>query len=193
MLRGGHSWRSLAEMVTSFPTKICMVKSLPVRCLFRFSPPDRASRQTRRFATIPRRRRGSAPPALRCEGSRDVSIERPRGVAARLLLSSMRGQLAPRHGLRRSPTKRKPTSTVKLRIDLAYLSSDPKCSDALPLRLRAACVPHTLHPTDEFDAPSVRNDTKPENTRVQPPQGVPTSHLTNTEPAYLDASMCVRA
>ena len=48
----GHSWRSLAEMVTSFPTKICMVKSLPVRCRFRFSPPDRASRASRRFATI---------------------------------------------------------------------------------------------------------------------------------------------
>ena len=26
MLREGHSWRSLAEMVTSFPTKICMVE-----------------------------------------------------------------------------------------------------------------------------------------------------------------------
>src|SRR5271163_440880 len=29
----------------------CAVKSLPVRCLFRFSPPDRASRLSRRFAT----------------------------------------------------------------------------------------------------------------------------------------------
>ena len=25
-ISGGHSWRSLAEMVTSFPTKICMVE-----------------------------------------------------------------------------------------------------------------------------------------------------------------------
>jgi hypothetical protein len=66
---------------------------------------------------------------------------------------------------------RKPTSTAELRIDLAYLSSDLKYSNALPLRLRAACVPHALHPTDEFDAPSVRKDTQPENTRVQPSQG----------------------
>jgi hypothetical protein len=88
------------------------------------------------------------------------------------------------------------TSTAKLRIDLVHLSSDPKCSNALlssPLRLRAACVPHALHPTDEFDAPSVRKDTQPENIRVQPPQGVPTSHLANIEPAQLDACVCVRA
>jgi hypothetical protein len=32
--------------------KLGRVKSLPVRCLFRFSPPDRASRLSRRFATI---------------------------------------------------------------------------------------------------------------------------------------------
>ena len=62
-----------------------------------------------------------------------------------------------------------------------------------PLRLRAACVPHALHPTDEFDAPSVRKDMKPENTRVQPPQGVPTLYLANIELAHLDACVCVRA
>ena len=93
---------------------------------------------------------------------------------------------------RRSPVKRKPTSTAELRIDLAYLSSDLKYPNALPLRLLAACVSHALHPTDEFDRPSVRKDTQPENTRVQPPQGVPTSHLANIEPA-LDAYVCVRA
>jgi hypothetical protein len=60
------------------------------------------------------------------------------------------------------------------RVSLAHLSSDPKYSNALPLRLRAACVPHALRPTDEFDAPSVRKDTQPESTRMQPPQGVPT-------------------
>jgi hypothetical protein len=61
--------------------------------------------------------------------------------------------------------RKEPTSTAKLRVDLFHLSSDPKYSNALPsspLRLRAACVPHTLHPTDEFDAPSVRKDTQPE-------------------------------
>ena len=71
--------------------------------------------------------------------------------------------------------RKEPTSTAKLRIDLVHLSSDLKYSTALPsspLRLRAACVPHALHPTDEFDAPSVRKDTQPENTRVQPPQGL---------------------
>jgi hypothetical protein len=88
---------------------------------------------------------------------------------------------------------RKPTSTAELRIDLAYLSSDLKYSNALPLRLRAACVSHALHPTDEFDAPSVRKDTQPKNTRVQPPQGVPTFYLANVEPARLDACVCVRA
>lgn len=31
---------------------VCWVKSLPVCCLFRFSPPDRASRRSRRFATL---------------------------------------------------------------------------------------------------------------------------------------------
>jgi hypothetical protein len=76
-------------------------------------------------------------------------------------------------GAHQTPRK-EPTSTTKLRIDLVYLSSGPKYSNALPsspLRLRAACVPHTLHPTDEFDAPSVRKDAQPENIRVQPPQG----------------------
>jgi hypothetical protein len=67
---------------------------------------------------------------------------------------------------RRSPIKRKPTSTTELRIDLVHLSSDLKYSNALPLRLRAACVPHALHPTDEFDPPSVRKNTQPENERV---------------------------
>jgi hypothetical protein len=39
------------------------------------------------------------------------------------------------------------------------------------LSLRAASTLHVLHPTDKFDAPSCRKHTKPENTRVQPPQG----------------------
>ena len=92
--------------------------------------------------------------------------------------------------------RRGPASTAELRIDPAHLSSGPRCSDALPsspLRLRAACVPHALHPTDKFDAPSVREDTQPENIRVQPPQGVPTSHLAKIEPAHLDACVRVRA
>ena len=57
---------------------------------------------------------------------------------------------------RRSLVKRKPTSTTELRIGLAHLSSDLKYSNALPLRLRVACVPYALRPTDEFDAPSVQ-------------------------------------
>jgi hypothetical protein len=92
--------------------------------------------------------------------------------------------------------RKKPTSAAELRIDLAYLSRGPKHSSTFPsslLRLRAACVPHAFHPTDEFDAPSVRKDTKPENIRVQPPQGAPTFRLTNIEPACLDACVCVRA
>jgi len=89
-----------------------------------------------------------------------------------------------------SPVKRKPTNTAELRIDLAYLSSDLKYSNALSLRLRAACVSHWLYPTDEFDAPSVRKDTQPETARVQPPQGVPTFYLANVEPAQLDAHVC---
>jgi hypothetical protein len=52
-----------------------------------------------------------------------VSIERLRGVA--------------RYNPKRSPTKRKPTSTAKLRVDVAHLSSDLRYSNALPLRLRA--------------------------------------------------------
>jgi hypothetical protein len=48
-------------------------------------------------------------------------------------------------------------------------------------------------PMDEFDAPSVRKDAQPKNTGVQPPQGVPTSHLANIEPAHLDVCVCVRA
>jgi hypothetical protein len=98
-------------------------------------------------------------------------------------------------GAHQTPRK-EPTSTANLRIDLAHLSSNPKYSNALPsspLRFRAAGVPHALHPTDEFDAPSVRKDTQPENTRVEPPQGVPTFHLANIEPAHLDACVRVRA
>jgi hypothetical protein len=87
------------------------------------------------------------------------------------------------------PPGKGPLSTAKLRIDLVHL---PERSKVLKrsfslLRLRAACVPHALYPTDEFDAPSHRKDTKPENTRVQPSQGVPTFHLANIEPAHLDA------
>jgi hypothetical protein len=104
-----------------------------------------------------------------------------------------RGRFAAREAEMYPSTRRKPTSTAKLRIDLAYLPSDLRYSDALPLRLRAACAPYALHPIDEFDAPSVRKDAQPENTRVQPPQGVPTSHLVNIEPAHLDACVCVRA
>jgi hypothetical protein len=73
---------------------------------------------------------------------------------------------------KRSSIKKQPTSTAELRIDLAYLSSDPKYSNALPLRLRAAYVPPALHPTDEFNRPSIHKNTQPENTRVQPPQEV---------------------
>jgi hypothetical protein len=104
----------------------------------------------------------------------EALIERPRGVTARCSIRSlMRG----RHTLRQSEAltdKRKPTSIAKLRIDLAYLSSDLKYSNALPLRLRAACALHALYPINKFDAPFVRSDTEPENIRVQPPQGVPT-------------------
>jgi hypothetical protein len=92
-----------------------------------------------------------------------------------------------------STDKEEATSTAKLRIDLAYLTSDLRYSDALPLRSRIACALYALHPIDEFDAPSVRKDTQPKNIRVQPPQGVPTSHLANIEPAHLDACVCVRA
>jgi hypothetical protein len=58
------------------------------------------------------------------------------------------------------------------------------------LRLRAACVSCALYSTDEFDAPSVRKDTKPENIRMRPSQGVPTFRIANIESACLDA--CVR-
>jgi hypothetical protein len=96
----------------------------------------------------------------------EALIERLRGVAARC---SIRSLIRGRHALRQSEAlidKRKPTSVAKLRIDLAYLSSDPRYSNAFPLRLRAACAPHALHPVNEFDALSVRNNTKPRNTRV---------------------------
>ena len=89
--------------------------------------------------------------------------------------------------------RKEPTSTAKLRIDPVHLSSDPKYSSALsslPLRLRAACVPHVLHPTDEFEPPSVRKDTQSENTRVQPSQGPLRS--TSRIPSLL-TSMRVRA
>jgi hypothetical protein len=99
----------------------------------------------------------------------EALIERLRDVAVRC---SIRSLIRGRHALGQSEAltdKRKPTSIAKLRIDLAYLLSDPKYSNTLPLRLRAACAPHALHPVNEFDAPSVRNNTKPRNTRVQPP------------------------
>jgi hypothetical protein len=59
-----------------------------------------------------------------------------------------------------------------------------------PLNLRAASASHVLHPTDKFDAPSGQKDTKPENIRVQPPQGVPAStHEYRDSPPRV----CVRA
>jgi hypothetical protein len=67
---------------------------------------------------------------------------------------------------RRSPIKRKPAGTTELRIDLTHLSSDLRYLNALPLRLGVACVPYALHLTNEFDAPSVRKNTQPENERV---------------------------
>ena len=88
---------------------------------------------------------------------------------SRVTRDQYRGRFAAREAEMCPPIRRKPTSTAKLRIDLAYLPSDLKYSDALPLRLRAACVPYALHPTDEFDAPSVRKDAQPKNTRMQPP------------------------
>jgi hypothetical protein len=98
----------------------------------------------------------------------EALIELPRGVAARyLILSLMRG----RHALRQFEAltdKRKPTSIAKLRIDLAYLSSDLKYSNALFLRLRAACALYALYPIDKFNALFVRSDIEPENIRVQP-------------------------
>ena len=57
--------------------------------------------------------------------------------------------------------------TTELRIDLAHLSSDLKYPNALPLRLRAACVPYARHPTNEFDAPSVRKNTQSENAQPE--------------------------
>jgi hypothetical protein len=123
----------------------------------------------------------------------EALIEQLRGVTTRC---SIRSLIRGRHTLEQSEAlidKRKSASMAKLRIDFVYLLSGPKYSSALPLRLRAACVLHALHPADEFDAPSVRNDTKPRNIRVQPPQEVPTLHLANIEPAYLNTCVCVKA
>jgi hypothetical protein len=41
-----------AHIIINARLGVVSVKSLPVRCRFRFSPPDRASRLSRRFATI---------------------------------------------------------------------------------------------------------------------------------------------
>ena len=124
-----------------------------------------------------------------------MSIERLRGVAAECSkLYLTRGRYTNTNiqseALADKEEAYEPRRSAK--IGLAHLSSDPKYSNALPLPLRAACVLHVLHPTDGFDA-SVRKDTQPENTRVQPPQGVPTFHLANIEPAHLDACVCVKA
>ena len=124
-----------------------------------------------------------------------MPIERLRGVAAECSkLYLIRGRYTNTNtqseALADKDEAYEPRRSAK--IGLTHLSSDPKCSNALPLRLRAACILHSFRPTDEFDA-SVRKDTQPENTRVQPPQGVPTFHLANIEPAHLDACVCVKA
>jgi hypothetical protein len=96
----------------------------------------------------------------------EALIERLRGVTARY---SIRSLIRGRHALRQSEEltdKRKSTNMAKLRIDLVYLSSDLKYLNALPLRLRAVCALHAFHSVNEFDALSVRNDTKPRNIRV---------------------------
>ena len=87
---------------------------------------------------------------------------------------------------RRSPMKRKLTSTTELRIDLAHLSSDLKYSNALPLRLRAALRSTRASPDRRIRPPSVRKNTQPENTGVQPPQGTPMFYLANIEPTHFD-------
>jgi hypothetical protein len=124
-----------------------------------------------------------------------VSIERLRGVAAECSkLYLIRGRYTNTNTQSEAPADKEeayePRRSAKMRP--AHLSSYPKYSNALPLRLSAACVLHALHPTDKFDA-YVCKDTQPENTRVQPPQGVPAFHLANIEPAHLDACVCVKA
>jgi hypothetical protein len=99
----------------------------------------------------------------------EALIERLRDVTARYLIRSL---IRDRRALRQSEEltdKRKFTNIAKLQIDLAYLLSDLKYSNTLSLRLRAVCAPHALHPVNEFDAFSVRNNTKPRNIKVQPP------------------------
>jgi len=87
-----------------------------------------------------------------------VSNERLRGIAAECSkLYLIRGRYTNTNIQSEALTDKEeayePRRSAKM--DLAHLSSDPKYSNALPLRLRAACVLHKLRPTDEFDA-SVR-------------------------------------
>jgi hypothetical protein len=117
--------------------------------------------------------------------------EKLRSVHQRVATSRC-GELArpPAHNSRRSPTTEEVTYERGEATDRPYSLSERskvlECPSS-PLRLRAACVPHALYTTDEFDAPSDRKDTLPKNTRVKPLQGAPTSHLANIGPAHLDA------
>lgn len=112
-----------------------------------------------------------------------MSVERLRGLAAGCSkLDSIRGRYTntkiQSEALADKKGAYKPRRSAK--VGPACLLRDPKCSNALPLRLRAACVPHPLHQTDEFDAPSVHKGTQSGSTKVQPPQGSGVLHKIET-------------
>jgi hypothetical protein len=127
---------------------------------------------TRCSLSVPRRRRGS--PRLRfaareaelCTPASRYKALRRSGRTRERLRRKFKALATGEGAYEHSEAMDRPRPPIERSKVLGHPSS--------PLRLRAACVPHALHPTDEFDAPSVRKSTKPENTRVQPPQGVPT-------------------
>ena len=93
-------------------------------------------------------------------------------------------------------SRKEPTSTAKLRMTLStYRAIQSTRTPSLP-HLYACAQPafRTLFtPTDEFDAPSVRKDMQPENTKSAATTRVPAFYLASIEPAHIDACVCVRA
>jgi hypothetical protein len=95
----------------------------------------------------------------------------------------------PTYDPRRSPIKRKPTSTAELRINLAHLSSDLKHSNA------PSSTFHTrfTRQTNSTPPPSVRTRNPRTKEYSHHKRSIRSTYLANIEPAYLDANVCVRA
>src|ERR1700739_2403268 len=102
----------------------------------------------------------------------------------------------PIHNSRRSPNTEEEAYEHGKATNRPRPPTERSKSSNAPFPHLYACIQpafHTRFTQQTNSTPSVRKGTQSENTRVQPPQVVPTFHLVNIESAHLDACVCVRA